>query len=76
MSEIIKAAEIARIIRCDPCLVRHRMRTGEWKFGRVLPPAKGGRQYRYEATIGEVAKYVDIPREEAERRLKSGRNKT
>ena len=34
MSEIIKAADIARIIRCDPCLVRHKMRTGEWKFGR------------------------------------------
>lgn len=74
MSEIIKAADIARIIRCDPCLVRHKMRTGEWKFGRVIPPGKNGKQYKYEATIGEVAKYVDIPREEAERRLNEGIN--
>ena len=70
MPEIIKAADIARIIRCDPCLVRHRMRTGEWKFGRVLAAAKGGKQYRYDATIGEAAKYMVIIREEAERRLK------
>ena len=69
MSEIIKATEIARIIRCDPCLVRHKMRTGEWKFGRVIPPGRGSQQYKYEATINEVAKYVDISREEAERRL-------
>ena len=69
MSEIIKATEIARIIQCDPCLVRHKMRTGEWKFGRVIPPGRGSRQYKYEATINEVAKYVDISREEAERRL-------
>lgn len=70
MSEIINAAGIARIIRCNPILVRHKMRTGEWNFGRVIPPGKRGGQYKYEATITEVAKYVDIPREEAERRLR------
>lgn len=70
MPEIINAAGIARIIRCDPIKVRHKMRAGEWTFGRVIPPPHKGGQYKYEATITEVAKYVDITREEAERRLR------
>ncbi len=72
MPEIINAMGIARIIQCSPVKVRHRMRTGEWKFGRVIRPSGGGTQYKYEASIGEVAKYIDIPREEAEKRLREG----
>lgn len=69
MSEILNTAtKIAKVIRCDPQELRHKMRTGVWKFGRVIPPSGKGGMYRYEATIGEVAKYIDISREEAERR--------
>lgn len=70
MSEILNTAtKIAKVIRCDPQEVRHKMRTGVWKFGRVIRPDAKGRLYQYEATINEVAKYIDISREEAERRL-------
>lgn len=70
MSEILNTAtKIAKVIRCDPCEVRHKMRTGKWQFGRVIRPDKKGGLYQYEATINEVAKYIDISREEAERRL-------
>lgn len=71
MAEILNTAtKIAKVIRCDPREVRHKMRTGKWQFGRVLKPEKRGEKYQYEATIEEVAKYIDIPREEAERRLR------
>ncbi|MDE6956655.1 MAG: hypothetical protein K2O96_00935 [Lachnospiraceae bacterium] len=70
MSEILNTAtKIAKVIRCDPQEVRHKMRTGKWKFGRVIRPGTKGGLYQYEATINEVAKYIDISREEAERRL-------
>ena len=72
MPEIINATGIARIIQCSPVKVRHKMRTGEWKFGRVIRPYGKSTQYKYEASIGEVAKYIDIPREEAEKRLREG----
>lgn len=67
MPEILNTAtKIATVIRCDPREVRHKMRTGKWKFGRVIKPDRSGGKYQYEATIDEVAKYIDIPKEEAE----------
>ena len=70
--EILDAAKIARIARCQPAEVRHKMREGIWKFGRVIRPGPGEAQCRYEATINETAKYFDLSREEAERRLAAG----
>lgn len=70
--EILDAAKIARIVRCHPAEVRHKMREGIWKFGRVIKPKAGETQYKYEATINETAKYFDLSREEAERRLAAG----
>mgnify|MGYP001783139093 FL=1 len=71
MPEILNTAtKIATVIHCDPREVRHKMRTGKWNFGRVIKPERRGGKYQYEATIDEVAKYIDITREEAERRLK------
>lgn len=70
--EILDAAKIARIARCQPAEVRHKMREGIWKFGRVIRPGPGEVQCRYEATINETAKYFDLSREEAERRLAAG----
>lgn len=70
--EILDAAKIARIVRCQPAEVRHKMREGDWKFGRVIRPGPGRVQYRYEATINETAKYFDLSREEAVRRLETG----
>ena len=40
--EILDAAKIARIVRCQPAEVRHKMREGVWKFGRVIRPGPGG----------------------------------
>ena len=71
-TEILDAAKIARIARCQPAEVRHKMREGIWKFGRVIRPGPGEVQCRYEATINETAKYFDLSREEAERRLAAG----
>lgn len=71
MAEILNTAtKIATVIRCDPREVRHKMRTGKWRFGRVIKPDRSGGKYQYEATIDEVARYIDIPKKEAERRLK------
>ena len=70
--EILNAVGIARIARCNPVEVRHKMREGVWKFGRVIRPSTGRTQYRYEATINETAKYFDLSREEAVRRLETG----
>lgn len=69
MKELLNATQISRVLRCQPAEVRHKMRTGKWKFGRVLKPDRGGGQCSYEATIGEVSKYFDLTREEVERRL-------
>ena len=54
MKELLNATQISRVLRCQPAEVRHKMRTGKWKFGRVLKPDRGGGQCSYEATIGEV----------------------
>lgn len=69
MREILSSADIAKVLRICPQEVRHKMRTGKWNFGRVYKPERGRKQYGYEATIGEVSKYFDLPREEVERRL-------
>lgn len=67
--EIINATQIARIIRCQPPEVRHKMRNNIWNFGRVVNPKNGEAKKRYVATITEVAEYIGISREEAIRRL-------
>lgn len=69
MAEILNTAtKIAQVIGCDPREVRHKMRTGKWHFGRVIKPEKRGEKYQYEASLAELAKYIDIPYEEAKRR--------
>ena len=73
MREVLNASHVARVIGVDPHEVRHKMRTGKWKFGKVFKPEKGQVQYRYEATIGEVARCFDLDREEVERRLRDGK---
>ena len=72
MKELLNSSQVAKVIGTYPQEVRHKMRTGKWKFGRVFKPEKGRVQYRYEATIGEVARYFDLDREEVERRLRDG----
>lgn len=72
MKELLNSSQVAKVIGTYPQEVRHKMRTGKWKFGRVLKPEKGRVQYQYEATIGEVARYFDLDREEVERRLRDG----
>ena len=72
MKELLNSSQVAKVIGTYPQEVRHKMRTGKWKFGRVFKPEKGQVQYRYEATIGEVARYFDLDREEVERRLRVG----
>lgn len=72
MKELLNSSQVAKVIGTYPQEVRHKMRTGKWKFGRVFKPEKGHVQYRYEATIGEVARYFDLDREEVERRLRDG----
>ena len=70
MKEVLNAVQISKVVRCTPAEVRHKMRKGKWKFGRVFKPDAGKVQFQYEASIGEVAKYFDMSREEVERRLK------
>lgn len=67
MSEIIQAPAIAKIIGCSINQVRYNIKSGYWKFGRVIKT--GPKKHRYEATITEVARYIEISREEAIRRL-------
>lgn len=69
MKELLNASQIAKVIRCQPAEVRHKMRTGKWNFGRVFKPDKGKTQYAYEASKGEIAQYFDLSYEEVERRL-------
>lgn len=72
MKELLNSSQVAKVIGTYPQEVRHKMRTGKWKFGRVFKPEKGRVQCQYEATIGEVARYFDLDREEVERRLRDG----
>lgn len=67
VSEIIQAPAIAKIVGCDKNKVRYNMKNGFWEFGRVIKT--GPKKHRYEATITEVARYIEISREEAIRRL-------
>lgn len=70
MSEIIQAPAIAKIIGCSINQVRYNIKSGYWKFGRVIKT--GQKKHRYESTITEVAKYIGISREEAAKRLEGG----
>ena len=67
VSEIIQAPAIAKIMGCNVGTVHYNMKNGFWKFGRVIKT--GPKKHRYEATITETAKYAEISREEAIRRL-------
>lgn len=68
MSEIIGAPQIAKIIGCTSNQARHNIRHNVWNIGRTV---KRGRKTFCVATISEVAEYVGVSREEAERRLKA-----
>ena len=70
MSEIIQEPAIAKIMGCNVGTVHYNMKNGFWKFGRVIKT--GPKKHRYEATITETAKYAEISREEAIKRLEGG----
>ena len=66
MCEIIKVPGIAKILGCSTQQVRYNIKNGVWNFGRVVN--RNGKKFCM-STISEVAEYVGISREEAERRL-------
>ena len=66
MCEIIRAPAIAKVIGCTRQQANYNIRNGVWKFGRV--EKRGSKRFCI-VTISELAKYLDISREEVIRRL-------
>lgn len=66
MPEIIRTPAIAKVVGCSAQQAHYNIRNNVWKFGRV---EKRGSKRFCMATISEVAKYLDISREEVMRRL-------
>lgn len=69
MCEIIRAPAIAKVIGCSEQQARYNIRNGVWNFGHVV---KRGNKRFCQATISELAKYLDISREEVIKRLEGG----
>ena len=42
MYDILRASQAARVIGCGAPEVRHKLRIGVWKFGRVISPKESG----------------------------------
>ena len=62
MCEIIRAPAIAKAVGCTRQQVNYNIKFGVWNFGRTV---KRGSKTFCISTISEVAKYLDISREEA-----------
>ena len=67
MCEIIKATEIAKAVGCTRHQVNYNIKNNVWNFGRTV---KRGSKTFCISTISEVAKYLEISREEVIRRIR------
>ena len=67
MCEIIKATEIAKAVGCTRHQVNYNIKNNVWNFGRTI---KRGSKTFCISTISEVAKYLEISREEVIRRIR------
>ena len=66
MCEIIKATEIAKAVGCTRHQVNYNIKNNVWNFGRTV---KRGSKTFCISTISEVAKYLEISRDEVIRRI-------
>ena len=58
MKKIISASAAARLIGCDPQVVRERLRKGIWKFGRAIPPKEHRLNWTYEVYPEALEEYL------------------
>ena len=58
MKKIISASAAARLIGCDPQIVRERLRKGIWKFGRAIPPKEHRLNWTYEVYPEALEEYL------------------
>lgn len=66
MREILKTSEIAKATGYSSKQVLFNIKNGIWNFGRIV---NIGKKKSVRATVSEVAKYLDISREEIIRRV-------
>lgn len=72
MYDILRASQAARVIGCGAPEVRHKLRIGVWKFGRVISPKESGTsQCSYEINKRDLADFLKISLEELEGRLEA-----
>ena len=58
MKKIISASAAARLIGCDPQVVRERLRSGRWRFGRAIPPEDEHSNWTYEVYPKALEEYL------------------
>ena len=70
MSDILNASQAAKVIGCSAQRVRERLKRGIWNFGTVVKAKQSGKtQDSYEVNKYKLAKFLEIPVEEIDRRL-------
>lgn len=71
MRDVLNAVQAAKVIGCGPQKVRERIKRGIWTWGTVVTAKEAGntKNNGYEINLQELADWLHISREEAERRL-------
>lgn len=70
MKQILNACQAARIIGCNPQIVRERIKRNIWTFGRFIPKEKTGKKLdSYEIVLNDLCRYLSISKEEAIERI-------
>lgn len=64
MQRVLKAAQAARFLGCNPQKVRVRMESGDWQIGNVVPAKKNGKQKEYDIFPQKLADMLGINVEE------------
>lgn len=71
MKQILSAAQAAKVIGCNPQMVRERIKRNIWTFGRFISKEKTGNKLdSYEIVFSDLCKYLSITKEEAMERMK------
>ena len=70
VNDILNASQTAKVIGCSAQRVRERLKRGIWDFGTVVKAKQSGKtQDSYEVNKYKLAKFLEIPVEEIDRRL-------
>lgn len=70
MTDVLSAAQAAKVIGCSPQKVRERIKRGIWTFGMSATAKQTGlTRASYEVNKHSLAEWLKIPPEEVDRRL-------